>query len=161
MATFEQLAALPVYNRVTVGPEHLDLMGHMNVRHYLGIFDDGSWQFFQALGMTPDYYRENQAGGFALRQVITYLAEVRSGETVTIHSRLLARAERKMHVMHFMLNETTRTLAATLEVLGAHADMRIRRTSPYPEHLAAALDAMIAAHRQLDWDVELSGAIRL
>lgn len=93
--------------------------------------------------------------------MITYLAEVRSGETVTIRSRLLARAERKMHVMHFMLNETTRALAATLEVLGAHADMRIRRTSPYPEHLAAALDAMLAAHRQLDWDVELSGAIRL
>lgn len=157
----EKVRMLQVHHRATITDDYLDAMGHMNVRWYLALFDTASWDFFARAGMTIDYYRENQAGGFALRHVISYLAEVRAGETVTLHGRMLARNARRIHFMMFMVNDTTDTLAATLEVLGSHADMRTRRTAPYPDDIAARLDTILAQHQALDWDVPLSGAISL
>mgnify|MGYP002713098405 CR=1 FL=1 len=161
MPTIEQIQQLPYLTRHTVTTDHLDAMGHMNVRWYLAFFDDAAWTLFESFGMTADYYRENQAGGFALQHIIRYLAEVRVGETVAIYGRVVTRTEKRVQFMYFMVNETTQTLAATLEGVGAHADMTVRRTAPYPPHIATILDDMIATHQQLDWEAPLSGAIQM
>ena len=42
MPTVEQLAALPTYLRKTIPPEYKDAMGHMNIRWYMALYDDGS-----------------------------------------------------------------------------------------------------------------------
>src|SRR4051794_1373041 len=102
--------------------------------------DTAAWKFFDSFGMNEIYYRAEQAGGFALKQFIQYLAEVRVGETVALRGRMLGRSAKRIHFMLFMVNETTHVLSSTFEVLGSHADMRIRRTSPYPPHIAAKLD---------------------
>jgi acyl-CoA thioester hydrolase len=156
----EKITQLPVLHRTTIGDEHLDAMGHMNVRHYLGIFDDAGWKFFESFGMTMDYYQDHTAGAFALAQHIRYLAEVRKGETVVIHGRIVARSERRVHFIYFMVNETTGKLAATMEGMGSHADLTTRRTSPYPPEIAEKIDVLVAEHDQLDWDAPLSGAMR-
>ena len=161
MPSVAEIQQLPVLYRVTVQTEHLDAMGHMNVRWYLTFFDEGGWKYYESMGMTLEYYQQNNAGGFALRQVINYLAEVRLGETITIHCRLLGRTEKKIHSMYFMVNETTGKLAATMEGLGAHADLSIRRTAPYPPIILANIDKILAEHNSLSWQVETSGAIHI
>lgn len=155
----EKVQALPLLHRATVTEEYLDLMGHMNVRHYLGLFDDAGWKAFDLLGMNAEYYKANNTGGFALQHYIRYLAEVRVHETVTIHFRMIGRSARRIHMMLFMLNETTSTLAATLESLGSHADMTIRRASPYPDWLAVKIDAVLQAYQALDWEAPVSGVM--
>ncbi|MGB0389204.1 MAG: thioesterase family protein [Ardenticatenaceae bacterium] len=160
MIPIEKLEALPVFYRATITEEHLDIMGHMNIRWYIGFFDEAGWNFFATFGMTQEYYESQKAGGFALQHFVRYLAEVRVGETVAIRSRMLARSLKRIHFMHFMINETTGKLAAILEVLGSHADMTIRRTSPYPPHIAKQIDALIAQQNQLDWDAPICGVIK-
>lgn len=160
MITLEQLADLTVYYRETITEAHLDVMGHMNVRHYLGLFDEAAWYLFAEFGMDGPYYEANQAGAFALQQFIRYLAEVRLGETVAIRSRLLGRSARRLHFIHFMVNETTGKLAATLETLSSHADTAARRTSPFPAEIAEAIDTIIARHEQLGWEAPVCGVIR-
>ncbi len=160
MIPVEKIEKLPLYNRVTIPTEYLDLMGHLNIRWYVAIYDDAAWGLFADMGMTEDYYRECQAGGFALQQFIRYLAEVRVGETVTIRARVLGRSEKRVHFMLFMVNETTRKLASTFEVLGSHADLSIRRTSPYPPNIAAKIDALMAEQNALDWDAPVCGIIK-
>lgn len=159
MITVEQVEQLPMYHRETIPTDYLDLMGHMNIRWYVALYDIAAWKFFESFGMTEAYYRTEQAGGFALKQFIQYLAEVRVGETVAIHGRLLGRSAKRIHFMLFMVNETTQVLASTFEVLGSHADMRIRRTSPYPPQIAAKLDAAIAEQSALGWDAPVCGVI--
>lgn len=110
--------------------------------------------------MSEKYYRENQAGGFALRQFITYVNEVRVSETVAVHTRLLARSEKRIHFMGFLVNESTQKIAATLEALGTHADMKTRRTSPYPPQITEKLDALIAEHQNLDWEAPTCGILK-
>jgi acyl-CoA thioester hydrolase len=159
MIPVDKIQALPLAQRTTITDAHLDAMNHMNVRWYMAIFDDATWSFFHTLGMTLDYYRQNEAGGFALQHDIRYLAEIRVGETVAVHMRVLGRSAKRIHTMYFMVNETTGKLAATLESLGSHADLRRRRTSPYPPEIAARIDAMLTEHCALDWEAPVSGMI--
>lgn len=159
MVTVEQVEQLPLFHRAVISAAMLDTMGHMNVRHYAAIFDDAAWKFFESLGMTLAYNQANNAGGFALKQFITYLAEVRLGETVAVRCCMLGRSAKRMHMMYFMVNETRGILAATLEGLGAHADMQIRRTAPFPPHIAHNIDALIAQQNALGWDLPVCGVI--
>jgi acyl-CoA thioester hydrolase len=155
------LGELPLYHRQTIPKEYLDAMGHMNVRWYMALFDEASWRFFAALGMDEEYYRERRLGGFALKHHIQYLAEVREGQTVSVRTRLLDRSAKRIHFMHFLINETAGNLAATLESLGTHADMRRRRSAPVPEDVAAKIDAILAHHRRLAWQAPVCGVIRV
>lgn len=159
MITVDDVEGLPLFHRETIPTDYLDIMGHMNVRWYVAIYDTAVWKFFESLGMNETYYRAEQAGGFALKQFIQYLAEVRVGETVAIRGRVLGRSAKRVHFMMFMVNETTQVLASTYEVLGSHADMRVRRTSPYPPQIAAKLDATIAEQNALGWDAPVCGVI--
>lgn len=158
--TLNQISQLPCYHRATIPEAYLDVMGHMNIRHYMGLFDDAAWGFFAAFGMTEAYYQTTSGGAFALEQHVRYLAEVHVGETVAIYTRVNGRTAKRIHFIHFMVNETTGKLAATLEVLGSHANTTTRRTTPFPAEIAASLDAMLARHGQLDWEAPLCGVLR-
>lgn len=151
MIPFHQVLQLNEFYRETIPEEYLDLMGHMNIRWYMAIFDEATWKFFPSFGMDVAYYQRANAGGFALKHFIRYLAEVRAGETVSVHSRMIDRSEKRIHFMHFMVNQTREVLAATLEALGTHADMSIRRSAPFPPDLALKIDQKITQSNALDW----------
>lgn len=153
----QDIEMLPLIHEATITEAYLDLMGHMNVRHYLGLFDDASWKFFQSFGMNEAYYKANDAGGFALEHHIRYIAEVRLGEKVHIYARMLARNAKRIHFMYFMVNQDKGVLSATLESVASHADLKLRRTSPYPPEISANLDAMIAEHSQVGWEAPING----
>jgi len=157
--TVSQIQELPRLSRQTIEPDFLDVMGHMNIRYYLGLFDDAAWRMFASFGMDRAYYESGTGGSFALQQFIQYVAEVHVNETVTIHARLLGRSPKRIHYMLFMVNETTGKLAATIETLGSHADLEQRRTSPFPVAIAAKIDEMVAVHNQLTWQPPMCGVI--
>ena len=157
----EQIRALPLYYREAIPPDYLDAMGHMNVRWYMALYDQATWQLFETIGMTPDYLKANRAGAFALKHVLHYFSEIHAGQTVALHTRLLARTDKRFHFMHFMINETTGLLASHFESLGTHADLEARRSSPFPPHMANALDAGLSRDRKLDWEAPVCGIIDL
>ena len=157
--TIDQLEMLSLFHREKIPDGYLDLMGHMNIQFYVKLFDAAAWELLRQLGMTEAYAREQQNGMFALRQVIDYVAEVHVGETVAVRSRVNGRSAKRLHFTHFMINETTGKLAATMEVLSSHADLTIRRTSPFPPELATHIDALLAEQQQLPWQPHFSGAI--
>ncbi|RME43642.1 MAG: thioesterase [Caldilineae bacterium] len=159
MIPVAKLEALPLFHRQTIPPDYLDLMGHMNIRWYMALYDEAAWKFFESIGMDETYCRTNHAGGMALKQFINYYAEVHAGQTVAIRTRILGRSAKRFHFMHFMVNETTGVLASTMEVLGTHADLNTRRTSPLPPQIAANIDAKLAEYRQLDWEAPVCGVI--
>ena len=156
-----QAAMLPLYHRETIPKTYLDTMGHMNVRWYMALFDTSVWNFFISHKLDENYFVEKQMGVFALKHFIQYFAEVKAGETVAMRIRLLGRTEKRFHFMNFMINETTGKLAAILEVLGTHADLKLRKAVAMPQDIAQKFDARIATDQQLDWEAPLSGAIEL
>ena len=155
------LETLPVYLRKTIPAEYLDIMGHMNIRWYFDMFAKSGRKFFTAHGLGEDYFRDGNFGVFTLKQYIQYFAEVRVGQTVVIHTRLIGRSDKRFHFMHFMINETTTQLAATFEALITHADLNIRRAAPMPAHIAQQFDATLAKDEPLDWEAPVCGAMKL
>jgi len=157
----EDLAKLPRYHRETIPSEYLDAMGHMNVRWYMALFDTSVWQFFDFYGLNKAYFTQKNSGVFALKHFIQYFSEVKVGETVAMRIRLLGRSEKRFHFMNFMINESTGKLAATLEVLGTHADLNIRRASPMPADIVQRFDDRLREDQGLDWDAPVSGTMAL
>jgi acyl-CoA thioester hydrolase len=155
------LEALPVYHRETIPSDYLDVMGHMNIRWYMALYDKAMGNFFISHGLSADYIHDNQTGTFALKHVIHYYAEVRVEQIAAIRTRLLGRSDRRFHAMHFMINETTGQLASTLELLGTFADLQKRRAAPMPPEIAANFDAKITTDQQLDWEAPVSGVIKV
>ncbi len=154
-----QLEPLPILYQGIVPAEYLDVMGHMNVRHYLALFDEAAWNFFAGFGMDQAYYDSKQGGAFALQHFIHYRAEILQNDQLTIRGRMLGRSEKRVHFMLFMVNETQGKLAAVLEDMGSHADLNQRRTSPFPPAIAANIDAILAEHQKLSWQAPVCGVI--
>jgi acyl-CoA thioester hydrolase len=153
------LSTLPILHQETIRDDYLDVMGHMNVRWYITIFDDASWQFFASFGMDESYFQRQNCGAFALWQCIHYLAEICAGEQVSVHGRLLGYSEKRFHFMLFMFNETSGKVAATMEVLGAHVDLAKRRMTPVPSYITTQMDALLAEHEQLNWEAPVIGVL--
>jgi hypothetical protein len=42
----------------------------------------------------------------------------------------------------------------------SHADLKARRTAPYPAFIAAGIDALIAQHHLLEWETPVIGGMR-
>ena len=152
---------LPVYHRETISDRYLDLMGHMNVRWYMALFDQAAWNYYLSLGLNEDYFRVTRTGIFALKQFIQYYAEVHVDQTVSLRIRLLDRSERRFHLMHFMINKTTAKLAATLEILGTFADLKLRRSTAIPPEIVQQLDVQLESNRKLAWAAQTCGAIHV
>lgn len=58
----DDVADMVITYRGTVYPWQCDHVGHMNVMWYVGKFDEGTWNFFNELGLTPAYFTERQRG---------------------------------------------------------------------------------------------------
>ena len=155
------LKTLPEYHRKTIPSDYQDIMGHMNIRWYFDLFARTGRKFFASHGLNEEYFRAGKFGVFTLKQHIQYFAEVRIGQTVAIHTRLLGRSDRRFHFMLFMINETADQLAATFEALITHADLKIRRAAPMPDQIAEKFDATLASDESLDWEAPICGAMRL
>ena len=148
---------LPITHAATIPEEYLDAMGHMNVMWYTHLFSEGMGGLFQLIGLTSEHLEKHQGGTFALESHMWYLSEVRVGQEVEIHSRLLGRSEQRFHAMHFMTNQDKQDVSATFEVIGAYIDMRSRRMAALPNEVTQRLDTLIVDHGKLDWGAPACG----
>jgi acyl-CoA thioester hydrolase len=151
------LTKLPSYHRQTIPADYMDRMGHMNVRYYMAVFDAATWRMFADAGLNESYFSTTENGVFVLKQFIQYLAEVRPGETVAVHTRMLGLTDKRIHLMHFMANQDTNELAAIIESLITHANLKVRRAAPLPSEIAAGFRSRLAKDQHLDWDSPVSG----
>ena len=119
--------------RGTVYPNQLDHMGHMNVQWYTAKFDEGTWQLFSSVGITPSYIRENNRGMAGLEQTTKYKAEVMAGDLLHIKSKILEVKDKTIRFIHIMYNSETEIEVATSELIVVHLDRVQRKACPLPK----------------------------
>jgi acyl-CoA thioester hydrolase len=158
--TYEQLVDLPAYTVQPVPVPFEDANGHLNVRHYTGIASEGLDESLVALGIPQDWPARGHAC-FSAEHHLTYLAELLTGAEISSRVRLLGRSERAAHALVYLLDDTNQRLSFVMEEILLHIDMETRRTAPWPEDVAAALDEHIASQDELPWEPHLSGALKL
>ncbi len=159
MPSVAQVKALPLLLKKVIPASYEDMNGHMNIQHYLGLYDEAGLPFFESFGITADYFAVERQGIFDLEHHLRYLAEVHVGDYVAIHSRLLARTPKRLHGMWFIVNETRQELSNTFEFISSHADLKARRTSPFSDDLAQKFDVQIANYTNLEWEAPICGVM--
>lgn len=158
--TYDQLVDLPAYVEQPVPIAFEDINGHLNVRHYTGIASEGLDESLVSLGIPQNWPVLGHAC-FSAEHHLTYLAELRTGDRMSARVRLLGRAERAAHALVYLLDESHQRLSFVMEEIFLHIDMESRRTAPWPDLVAAALDQRIAEDATLPWEPDVSGSLAL
>lgn len=154
------LALEPPCIRVTIPESYRDANGHMNMRWYVAICDDAGDALYARLGITPEYHRRHGTGTFDLEHHTHFLSEVNPHEQVAVYVRLVGCSAKRFHYVMFMVNETTGRLAAIFECVNAFADLRTRKTIPFPHEIGGRISDWVAADSRLDWPAPVCGAMR-
>jgi acyl-CoA thioester hydrolase len=155
------LALEPACLRMTVPDTYRDENGHMNVRWYLAIFDEAGYTLHARLGLTPEFHQAGATGTMDLENHTNFLHEVLAGDRIAIFARLVARSPKRVQYLMFMVNETRGNLAALFECVNAFTDLKLRKTAPFPQEVAAQIQAGVAASAALDWPPPVCGALRV
>lgn len=71
---------------------------------YVAKFDQATWTFFNDIGFTPTYLRESGRALAAVRYDVSYKKELRSGDVVTVRTRLLRVGQSSLTYLHEMTN---------------------------------------------------------
>jgi acyl-CoA thioesterase FadM len=158
--TYEQLVALPACVEQPVPTAFEDANGHLNVRHYVGIASEGLDESLIAQGI-PKMWPAQGHACFSAEHHLTYLAELRTGDRMSARVRLLGRSERAAHALVYLLDESHERLSFVMEEILLHIDMETRRTAPWPEDVAAALDQRVEEDGRLPWEPDVSGCLEL
>jgi acyl-CoA thioester hydrolase len=159
--SFDQLSSLPAYCQQVVPSAFEDVNGHLNIRHYLGIASEGLDESLAPLGILQNWPRVADQAVFSAEHHLTYVTELRTGDSVSVRVRLVGRSERAAHAVVYLVDETHQRLSYVMEEIFLHVDMTTRRTSPWPDDVAAALDKRVAEDQDLPWPVELSASMAL
>ena len=138
------MSEAPITYRGTVYPSHCDHMGHMNVMWYVGKFDEGTWQLFHSLGLTPSRLSDDGAGMAAVEQHVEYKRELHAGDVITIRSTVLEVKDKSIRFAHEMTNDETGELAARTVILGIYFDTSLRKARPLPADISERAGLMVA-----------------
>lgn len=119
-----------------VYPWEIDQNGHLNVQHYARRFDEATWHFFHAVGLTQAYLTAHDRGMVALEQHVRYLREVHAGAVLLIRSQPVAVKPKTLRFLHRMHDlGADDAVVAESELTGAFFDLSARRAAPFPEGL--------------------------
>ena len=127
----------PVTYCGVVYPWQCDHMGHLNVAWYVSKFDEATWTFFAAIGLTPSRLRESSIGMAALEQHLTYKRELLPGDVVEVRTRVVEAREKTLRFVHEMINRETADVAAVCELVTVCLDGKARKAVALPDGVAA------------------------
>jgi acyl-CoA thioester hydrolase len=159
MPTQKQVLELPALLTMTIPPGWQDQNGHVNVQHYLTVYDRAGWPLLAQVGIDPSHFQDKRQGLFDLEHHIWYLAEMHVGDEISAHSRFLGRSEKRLHGLMFLVNTTRGQLASVLEYVSSGADLELRRTAALPDLVKERLDQLLAAHDALGWEPPRCGVM--
>jgi acyl-CoA thioester hydrolase len=121
-----------------VHPWLCDAMGHLTTRHYVGFFDDASYQLFAALGHDAEAGAAQQQGWADVRHEIDYRAELGVGSLLRLDGQVLALGRTSITTELRLLARSDDRLCARLVAHTVCFDLAARRARPLPAEVIEA-----------------------
>jgi acyl-CoA thioester hydrolase len=126
--------------RGVVFPWECDSMGHLNNKHYLGLFDQAAWHVLLALGYRTQMALHEQIGLADVHQTIAYRRELRAGQLIVVRSWLARVGSKSLTAQHEMLDADDGAAIASLTSISTFLDLRKRCSIPIPPAIRRAAD---------------------
>jgi len=124
-------------------PWMCDVMGHMNVRHYAGMFDDAS---FQLLGHIAGKIPDDGFGWADVRSTTEYKQEVPAGDLLTIRSHVLKIGRSSITFRQMMMGSLDGELRAVNETTTVCFDKLVRRSAELEPDMRVRAEKLLADH---------------
>jgi len=105
----------------------------MNVASYTARFDEATWQFLGALGLTPGYLKEHGRSAVAADQRSQYKREVLSGSLLHVTTELRELGRKSIRFTHTMYDTETNEIVATTDLVGVYFDIAARSSVDLPD----------------------------
>ena len=114
-----------------VHPWLCDVMGHMNVRHYMGMFDDASLQLLvETTGWNTEATEWQGKGWADVHHKIEYKGELKVGALLEINGGIIKIGNSSLSIYYEMKNKLTGEIAATMSARTVFFDLKSRRSIP-------------------------------
>jgi acyl-CoA thioesterase FadM len=132
-----------------VREEWIDYNGHLHDAGYAIVLSEANEVLLDELGLSERYRERTRCAMYTVECHIRYLAECRRGDRLEAASFLVSADVKRMRV-HTALTKPGGTLVATGEHIYLHVDDAAGRVTAMPAERWAAVDAMLAAHADLE-----------
>ena len=142
-------------------PEWIDYNSHMNVAYYVLAFDHASDRLFDHFDLGSTYREATNHSIFVLEAHVTYERELKVGEPLAVTTQLIDADAKRLHFFHRMLHGEAGFLAATLELMTLHVNLKGPKSAPFPAGPAAKIQQVLADHRKLPAPPQLGRRIGL
>lgn len=119
--------------RGVVYPWDCDHLGHMNVKNYVGMFDQAAFHFLSMLGFSFGNMHETGETLVDAQHTIQYRKEQRVGSLVRVESAVTRVGTKSITILQRMWNAETGDLAATTEIVSVYFNLKTRSSMPLPE----------------------------
>ena len=126
----------------------IDYNGHLNMAYYNVIFDRGSDEAFEVMGMGPAYARDRKLTIYTAEAHVCYVRELHLGDKVSVTFHLIDQDDKRLRAYQ-EIRHADGWLAATSETLSLHIDMSGPKVAPFPSDVMTKVEAMRAAHATL------------
>ncbi len=141
--------SLPFVSRVMeVEKDWIDYNGHMNMAYYNVLFDRGSDEVLDLLGMGAAYAQERKLTIYTAEIHVCYVRELHLNDRVTVSFQMLDSDDKRLR-SYQEIRHADGWLAATAETLSLHVDMAGPKVAAFPADVAANLESMRTAHAAL------------
>lgn len=132
--------------RGVVHPWNCDSFGHMNVRWYSHLFDDGAFHIWPVFW--GSHQRMQEAFGVhtvTARTTTEFRRELVAGDLVVLDCLLTRLGGKSCTFLERMLHVDTGEVHATCEVTEVFFDPATRKAAPMPESIRMALEPLLVA----------------
>lgn len=124
-----------------VHPWLCDTMGHMNVRHYMGMFDDAS---FHMLGHLTGVEKDKTIGWADVRYEIDFKHETQAGTLITVRSHVVRVGRSSISYAHVLAGTLEGEVHAEAKVTTVRFDLVARKSIEIDAETRARAEALLA-----------------
>ena len=123
--------------------EWTDYNNHMNMAYYVLIFDR-LWEIILTkFKMGEQSAKIDQKSTMVVETHTTYNNEVKEGDEVEVNLTFFDHDKKRLHFKMEMIEKSTKTLSATLEMLSLYIDLSKRKVAEFEDEKVKIMDDFI------------------
>ncbi|WP_229631941.1 MULTISPECIES: thioesterase family protein [Pseudomonas] len=123
-----------------VAAEWTDYNGHLRDAFYLLLFSYGTDGFMDRIGLDEAGRQVTGCSLFTLECHLNFLHEVKQGEAVEVHTRVLAHDHKRVHLYHSLHRPGGGEALAASEQMLLHVTLDGPRSAPFAQHASEMLN---------------------
>jgi acyl-CoA thioester hydrolase len=122
-----------------------DVMGHLNTRNYVALFDDASMHFISSLGYDFSEARAGIAGWADVHAEINLMSEVAMGALAIIRTGVIQIGNSSITTRHEMTDLSGEQIHASYQLKTVYFDLAARKSKPIPDAYRKVAEGLMIA----------------